>query len=107
MSTNSIIKSIKDGTVIASSINATSFEGYVYFNKSEVNLDLLTKKDSMYTCPIKKASCDYYYLESSPNQEICWCYESIPSKSYEPIEGKIGFYKGVKGLTEFEIIEED
>jgi uncharacterized protein (DUF427 family) len=102
---NTTIKSTLDGTIIASSDKAISFEGYIYFDKSEVNMDILTKKTAMYTCPIKRATCDYYYLESNPDQEIGWCYETIPSSLYGHIAGKIGFYKGVKGLTEVSIEE--
>jgi uncharacterized protein (DUF427 family) len=106
MTQTTTIKSLFDGSILASSTKAIHLEGYTYFDKSEVNLDLLTKKDDMYTCPIKRATCDYYYLPQDPNQEICWCYETIPSSLFEHVAGKIGFYGNIKDLTQIEISEE-
>jgi len=76
--------------------NIISLEGYYYFNKEDVNFDLLTMKKAMYTCPIKNSTCDYYYLKNENNQplisEIAWVYEVINNSLYKAIEGKVGFY---------------
>lgn len=69
-----------------------SVEGNYYFEKSDVNLELLTKKENVYHCPIKKADADYYYLAENQDSEIGWCYESVGSSLFEGINGKIGFY---------------
>ena len=92
MSQTIIIKSKLDGSVIATSNKAVHLEGNYYFDKSEVNFDLLTKKEAMYTCPIKRATCDYYYLNHDAEHEIGWCYETIDSSLFEHIAGKVGFY---------------
>jgi uncharacterized protein (DUF427 family) len=76
--------------------NIILLEGYYYFNKEDVNFDLLTMKNDMYTCPIKNSTCDYYYLKNKNNQplinEIAWAYNHINNNLYKSIEGKIGFY---------------
>jgi uncharacterized protein (DUF427 family) len=102
-----IIKSKFDGSVIATSDKVTNLEGNYYFDKSEVNFDLLTKKDSMYTCPIKRATYDYYYLNLDTDREIGWCYKTIPSSLFENIAGKIGFYARENDLTEIVINEKN
>ena len=67
-------------------------EGNYYFDKSDVNLELLTKKDNIYHCPIKNADADYYYLVENQDSEVGWCYESVKTSLFESIAGKIGFY---------------
>lgn len=94
------IKSKLDGSVIATSNKVINLEGNYYFDKSEVNFGLLTKKEAMYTCPIKRATCDYYYLTYDVEHEIGWCYETIPSSLFEHIAGKVGFYARANDLTE-------
>ena len=99
MSQTVTIKSKLDGSIIATSDHSAHIEGNYYFDKSEVNFDLLTKKDDMYTCPIKRATCNYYYLASDLNREIGWCYEKIASSLFENIAGKVGFYARENNLT--------
>ena len=80
-------------------------EGNYYFDKSDVDLELLTKKDSMYHCPIKNADADYYYLKDNETVEIGWCYETVKSSLFEGVAGKIGFYGRNTDKTKVEIIE--
>ena len=99
MTKNIVIQDLKTQQILADG-TPTSLEGNYYFDKAEVSLDQLIKKDKMYHCPVKNADCDYYYLPSDPTQEIAWCYESIPNPSFKIIEGKIGFYTRKNKLVE-------
>jgi uncharacterized protein (DUF427 family) len=105
MSQTIIIKSKLDDAIIAKSDKAISLEGNYYFDKSEVNFELLTKKEAMYTCPIKRATCDYYYLTDDVEHEIGWCYETVPNSLFEHITGKVGFYARENDLTEVLVTE--
>jgi uncharacterized protein (DUF427 family) len=84
--------------------DVVKYENNYYFDKECVNLDNLDTKPKRYTCPLKRATCDYYYLQnSSSTQEIGWCYESIANKNLLYLAGKIGFYGRGKDI---EIIQE-
>jgi uncharacterized protein (DUF427 family) len=72
-------------------------EGNYYFDKSCVDFDILLKKSNMYTCGIKKATCDYYYLPNI-DKEVAWCYETIGSSLFKDLAGKVGFYMSGKDI---------
>ena len=99
MTKNIVIQDSQTQQILADG-TPTSLESNYYFAKEEVNLDQLIKKDKMYHCPIKNADCDYYYLPTNLNQEIAWCYDSIPNATFKVIEGKIGFYGKKSKLVE-------
>jgi uncharacterized protein (DUF427 family) len=95
-----IITSKESGQIIAESASPILLEGNYYFDKSEVNLEALNKKDQMYTCPIKKSTCDYYYLPEDDSKEVAWCYESITNPDFTNIESKIGLYAKLNKQTD-------
>ena len=78
-------------------------EGNYYFDKSIVNFELLKINPlEKYTCPVKRATCDYYdLLDPTSNDieitEIGWIYEVIENPAFESIVGKIAFFQS-KGL---------
>ena len=90
---------------IIASGSPTLLEGNYYYDKSEVNLGLLIKKDKMYRCPVKNADADYYYLIDCQNSEIGWCYKDPKHKSYDNISGKIAFYGNGKSSINIKIEE--
>jgi len=104
--------STKDGQKIVSGNlgqDVLSLEGYYYFPKESVNFDLLTMKPSMYTCPIKNSTCDYYYVKDEngavASNEVAWIYEKINNGLFSQIEGMVGFYPRSSTNTTFKETE--
>lgn len=73
-----------------------SLEGNYYIKRELVDLKSANIQEKAYTCPIKKASCDYYFFKDESGQnfprEGCWIYDSIPNELFKSIEGWVGFY---------------
>lgn len=100
-----IIYKNQDGKIIAEgTLNTDVFvvEGNYYFDRSKVDFDHLIKKENAYFCPIKKSSCDYYFLDANPNREIAWIYEKVINSMFQIIAGKVGFYP--RNSTNLELI---
>ncbi len=107
-----IIISNKSGNIIADGTigeNVVEIEGNYYFDKDAVKLDQLLKQDSAYTCPIKKSTCDYYFVKNESggkaSRESAWIYEEINNTIYNAIQGKVGFYARTTNEVDFEILE--
>lgn len=105
---NNITIQTKSGEKIASGIlgqDILALEGYYYFPITNVNFDLLTMKPAMYTCPIKKSTCDYYYVKDENGEamggEVAWIYEKINNNLFIKIEGMVGFYPKNTPNTDF------
>ena len=71
-------------------------EGNYYFSRENVDLNDTVELSDAYTCPIKKSTCDYYYLKDEKGEqmsrELCWIYERITNSLFKDIESKVGFY---------------
>jgi uncharacterized protein (DUF427 family) len=88
-----------NNNIIAQGILGTEVlevEGYYYFPRSQVNLENTAKVEKAYFCPIKKSSCDYYYLKDENGnimpREMCWIYEAVENTLFKQITGLVGFY---------------
>jgi uncharacterized protein (DUF427 family) len=109
-----IIKTKDSGKVIAKGQLGTdiqSLEGNYYFKRDLVDLEGVSIEEKAYTCPIKKATCDYYFFKDQNGQnfprEACWIYDSIPNELFKSIEGWVGFYtRPPQNGLEVEIVEE-
>lgn len=90
-----IIRSKSTGEVIASSGNPLRFESNLYFDEKDVNFDLLSVTDRIYTCSYK-GQC--FWIDLRDEQEetgiiqnnVAWVYRD-PFPGYEHIKDKIGF----------------
>jgi uncharacterized protein (DUF427 family) len=95
----------QDGKIIAQGILDTDVfmvEGNYYFDRSKVDFGHLIKKENAYFCPIKKSPCDYYFLDTNPEREIAWIYETVTNSVFQIIAGKVGFYP--RSSTNLELI---
>jgi uncharacterized protein (DUF427 family) len=95
-----IVISASTGEILADGIlgeQVTVVEGNYYFDRECVMLDMFVSKKNAYTCPIKKSSCDYYYIPDKngrvQGKEVCWIYETIENPLFAGIVGKVGMYK--------------
>ena len=93
------IKNTVTGKIIATGklgSDVQNFEGNYYFKRDLVDLSEAEAEEKAYTCPIKRASCDYYFFKDQNrknfSREACWIYGSIPNELYKSIEGWVGFY---------------
>ena len=88
--TTIIIKNKASGNTIAKGQlgqDVQLLEGSYYFKKDLVDLEGASIQENAYTCPIKRATCDYYFFknESGKNfqREACWIYDSIPNELFK------------------------
>jgi uncharacterized protein (DUF427 family) len=92
-----IITDAKTQEILAEGIldqDVFKVEGNYYFNPECIKIDLLTRKDKQYYCPVKKGEADYFYSQfgSKKDKEIAWVYNEIKNPELKNLEGKIGFY---------------
>jgi uncharacterized protein (DUF427 family) len=107
-----IIISTKSGNIIAEGVigeNVMELEGNYYFDKESVKLDQMLKQEAAYTCPIKKSSCDYYFVKNETGgkeeRESAWIYEDVTNTLFKGIQGKVGFYSRTTNEVDLEILE--
>jgi uncharacterized protein (DUF427 family) len=107
-----IIISTKSGNIIAEGIvgeNVLELEGNYYFDKAAVKLDQMLKQEAAYTCPIKKSTCDYYFVKNETggkaDRESAWIYEDVTNTLFKGIQGKVGFYSRSTNEVDLEILE--
>jgi uncharacterized protein (DUF427 family) len=93
------IKNNSTDQIIAQGVvgqDVVALEGNYYFNRDKADISDTLEESDAYTCPIKKSTCDYYFLKDEDgeklNRELCWIYERITNSLFKAIEGKVGFY---------------
>jgi uncharacterized protein (DUF427 family) len=83
-------------------------EGNYYFVKESVKLDQMLKQESAYTCPIKKSTCDYYFVKNETggkaDRESAWIYEDVTNTLFKSIQRKVGFYARSTNQVDLEIL---
>ncbi|MFQ6675192.1 MAG: DUF427 domain-containing protein [Fidelibacterota bacterium] len=92
-----IIRNRATGEIVASSTRPLRFESNLYFDEQDVNMDLLTVTDRIYTCSYK-GTCFWIDLRDEEGRQgkpierdVAWVYRD-PFPGYEMIRNKIGFW---------------
>jgi uncharacterized protein (DUF427 family) len=89
-------KAIWNDTVVAQSDRTVEVEGYPYFPRASVRLELLRPTGTTSTCPWK-GSAKYFsiVIDGKENSDAAWTDEN-PKPVAEQIKGYIGFWRGVQ-----------
>ncbi len=90
------MRAIWQGTVIADSDKAHEKQGYVYFPRADVRMDLLAKAPKIasdHQCP---HGVQFYDLShaGAASPRAAWSYEA-PQEAMRPVDHWIGFWKDV------------
>ena len=84
------------GVVVAESEDVTVVDGYTYFPRSSVRMELLEPSEYGSVCPWK-GSASYYSLvvDGARNADAVWEYRD-PKPAAESVRGRLAFRKGVE-----------
>lgn len=104
MTTNGVItiKDAKTGAILASAKKAEGvflFEGTWYFDEDKVNITHLVVTEETYTCPYK-GTCYWIDLKAPGHSADHIAFTYFDTRAgYEFVQGKIGFYAGLREHT--------
>jgi uncharacterized protein (DUF427 family) len=93
------ITNLDNKNVIATGVlgeNIIHIEGNYYFKPELVDFDNTVMEDAAYFCPIKRSTCDYFYVITAKGEkmtrEMCWIYDEVSNPLFKQIAGMVGFY---------------
>jgi uncharacterized protein (DUF427 family) len=98
-----VIREARSGTVLAQGepgADVVTYEGNLYFAPPAVNQGVLQVTARTYTCPYK-GTCNWVDFVGTDGQtvpDVAWVYPRV-KPGYEVIQGRFGFYTGVRGST--------
>ncbi|MBD3896456.1 DUF427 domain-containing protein [Halomonas sp. ML-15] len=89
------VRVIIDGTLLADTTRAIELRerGYPprqYLPRDDVQMDLLTRSDTVTHCPFKG---DAVYFSLGERRDVAWSYEQ-PAEGMEEIVERLAFYEG-------------
>lgn len=89
-------RAIWNDTVIASSDDVVTVDGYTYFPKDAVRWDHLVPSDRTSSCPWKgQATYFSVNVDGATNADAAWQYRE-PKEAAAAVRDRIAFWKGVK-----------
>ena len=88
-----MIRAIYHGVVVAESNDATQIDGYTYFPRSAVKMQLLQESDFSTRCPAKGEARYWHVQDGNEHQRMnaAFSYEEV-KPDFEHMKGWIGFY---------------
>lgn len=89
-------RAIWNDTVLAESDDVVVVDGYTYFPRDSVKLDLLEETEHTSVCPWKGQA--HYFdvvVDGSSKGDLAWYYPN-PSTAASRLDGRIAFWRGVK-----------